>query len=265
MNRVRAPVFAGQFYAGQPDELRKTVASYLSAADAAVPVKPKALIAPHAGYIYSGPVAASAYACLRPWASHITRVVLLGPSHRLWFPGVALSSAQSFQTPLGLIPIDKEVSAQACQLPDVMVIDEAHAYEHSLEVQLPFLQTVLPSFSLVPLCVGEISHKGVARVMEALWGGGETLLVISSDLSHYLEYTKAVAMDARTVDAVEHLNSSLIDQEQACGYRGVGGLLDLAKRKHLKVKTVDVRNSGDTAGPRNEVVGYGAWVFSEAE
>lgn len=264
MTWVREAAVAGRFYPGNPRELAAAVDRYLAEATPPLGPVPKALIAPHAGYIYSGPVAATAYARLKPAAGTITRVVLLGPCHRVPLRGLALSSAEAFATPLGNVPIDKAAVQKIIDLPQVEVFDETHAHEHSLEVHLPFLQRVLGAFSLVPLVVGDATADEVAAVIEHLWGGPETLIVVSSDLSHYLPYDRAREIDAKTCRAIETLNSAAIGYDQACGRIPVSGLLALAKRRGLKVSTVDIRNSGDTAGDKSRVVGYGSWLFVEA-
>ncbi len=264
MQRVRRPAVAGTFYPADPRELRELVGCQL--ADAAEPAPdeapPKALIAPHAGYVYSGPIAATAYRRLGPVAPRIERVVLLGPSHRVFVEGLAAPSVDAFATPLGEIPIDRESVERILALPQVSLLDAAHAYEHSLEVHLPFLQAVLPAFSLVPLSVGDATAEEVDEVLEALWGGPETLIVVSSDLSHYYPYETARRMDAATSEAIEALRPEGLDEESACGRVPVRGLLVAARRKGLRARTLDLRNSGDTAGPRGEVVGYGAYLFA---
>jgi MEMO1 family protein len=266
MNAIRQPAVAGQFYPGTEAELSAAVQGYLDAVDdsgddvgdASVP---KAMIVPHAGYVYSGPVAATAYKRLAPVRDTIKRVVLLGPCHRVAVRGLALSDADAFATPLGDIKLDKSAAAQIIALPQVSVFDETHKMEHSLEVHLPFLQTVLGEFTLVPLVVGEATPDSVAQVLETLWGGDETLIVISSDLSHYLDYDSAQKLDGATSKAIENLQPENIDRQGACGRFPVSGLLSLAKQRHMSVKTVDLRNSGDTAGPKDRVVGYGSWLF----
>jgi AmmeMemoRadiSam system protein B len=269
MGYVRRPAVAGAFYPGPADELEAAVRGYLAAAAVAeapvskAPKVPKAIIVPHAGYIYSGPVAASAYARLAPARDRITRVLLLGPCHRLPVDGLALSGAEAFATPLGDVPIDRQAVDQISKMPQVRVFDAAHMDEHSLEVHLPFLQVVLADFSLVPLVVGRTSAKDVADVLEKLWGAEETLIVVSSDLSHYLPYDEARKMDTMTSKAIEALDWEAIGETQACGRMPVRGLLFEARRRRMTVSTVDLRNSGDTAGPRDQVVGYGAWVFGE--
>lgn len=260
MNTVRHPAVAGMFYPAEPEKLQTTVKDYLSAADATGPV-PKAIIAPHAGYVYSGPVAASAYARIVPGRDTITRVVLLGPAHRAPLWGLALPSVDSLATPLGKIPVDKDAVAKIAGLPQVQVMDEAHSQEHSLEVHLPFLQMVLESFGLVPLAVGEAKPDEVAELLEILWGGPETLIVISSDLSHYHDYETASRMDEATSRAIEQLRPQDIKYDQACGRNPVNGLLTVARKRGMSAKTIDLRNSGDTAGSRDQVVGYGAYVF----
>ena len=263
-NIIRQPAVAGTFYPADPQQLREMVDGYLREAASRIGDEadvPKALIAPHAGYIYSGPVAASAYARLLPARDRIKRVVLLGPSHRVPFRGIATSSATHFQTPLGSIPLDRTRIEQIEKFPQVVRLDEAHTYEHSLEVHLPFLQEVLDSFTLVPLVVGEASPQQVSEVIEALWDGPETLIVISSDLSHYHDYETARRLDSATSRAIESLQPEAIQYEDACGRNPVNGLLELARRHGLHARTVDLRNSGDTAGPRDQVVGYGAYLI----
>jgi MEMO1 family protein len=261
--KTRQAIAAGRFYPGEPAELRKLVESLLSQVQAPAARVPKALIAPHAGYIYSGPIAASAYARLLPARDIIRRVVLLGPSHYAAFNGLAASSADTFATPLGLVQVDAKAVGQVLALPEVSLLDVAHTREHSLEVQLPFLQTVLKDFALVPLAAGEVSAEQISRVLEVLWGGPETCFVISSDLSHYLDSTAARRVDQSTADAIESLRPAGVGEAQACGRLPILGLLDLAHKHHLRPQTVDLRNSGDTAGPRERVVGYGAFVFVE--
>ncbi|MCB1644607.1 MAG: AmmeMemoRadiSam system protein B [Pseudomonadales bacterium] len=260
MSSIRTPAVAGMFYPAEPGTLVNAVEGYLAAANDTLPA-PKALIAPHAGYIYSGPIAAEVYAPLKKVSSQIKRVVLLGPSHRVGFRGIAMSSASEFETPLGLITLDKQAMATISELPGVITLDQAHAQEHSLEVQLPFLQTVLTDFTLVPLVVGDASPDQVARVLETLWGGDDTLIVISSDLSHYHDYATAQQTDQNTTRKIEALNPSLRGEE-ACGCRPINGLITLARNKGWKLKAIDVRNSGDTAGDRNRVVGYGAYILT---
>ncbi|HRE55506.1 MAG TPA: AmmeMemoRadiSam system protein B [Candidatus Competibacter sp.] len=261
MHTVRTPAVAGLFYPADTAELHAQVRHFLTEVEAPAGSPPKAIIAPHAGYIYSGPVAASAYARLQAARGLIARVLLLGPSHRVGFRGIAASAMTAFETPLGSIPVDQEAVTAARQLPDVGVLEQAHAREHSLEVHLPFLQEVLGSFSLVPLVVGEARPSQVGQVLETLWGGPETLIVISSDLSHYLDYQNARQLDQATSKAIEALRFEDISYEQACGRNPVNGLLWVARRKNLQVETLDLRNSGDTAGSRDQVVGYGAYAF----
>jgi hypothetical protein len=223
---------------------------------------PKALIVPHAGYIYSGPVAASAYARVKPLRDIIRRVVLLGPAHRVRVRGLALPGTQSFETPLGRIPIDREAVNQILPLRQVTTSTAAHALEHSIEVQLPFLQAVLGDFQLIPLAVGDAAPEAVAEVIEALWGGPETLIVVSSDLSHYLPYQAAQQIDQHTCATIARLQM-LDSHEQACGATPVNGLLLAARHHRLRPQLLDLRNSGDTAGDRERVVGYAAFAFTE--
>lgn len=260
----RPPAVAGMFYPAHAAELRRELSRYLADAGTPAPeaAPPKALIAPHAGYVYSGPVAASAYARLAPLAGRIRRVVLLGPVHRVPVRGLALPAVDTFATPLGTVEIDRQATAELRDLPQVTVSDRAHAPEHSLEVHLPFLQQVLDSFKLVPLAVGDATPDELAEVLARLWGGDETLIVVSTDLSHYLPYEGARARDRHTVDAMLALAPTL-DHEQACGATPVNGLLTLARRRGLRAELLDLRNSGDTAGDRARVVGYAALALYE--
>lgn len=257
---VRPPAVAGTFYPRDPDELRAAVRGYLARAPARGPA-PKALIAPHAGYVYSGPIAASAYGLLRDDAARIRRVVLVGPAHRVPVRGLSRSGASAFRTPLGEVAVDREAEARIEDLPQVQVLPAAHRHEHSLEVQLPFLQELLPSFQIVPLLAGDASAAEVAEVLERLWDGPETLLVISSDLSHYHDYDRAHALDRAASDAICALDPERLLDEQACGCVPIRGLLACAPAHGLAARTLDLRSSGDTAGPRTQVVGYGAYAF----
>jgi hypothetical protein len=265
MSHVRHAAVAGMFYPGDPRALAAEVRRHLAAA-AARPHQgppPKAIIAPHAGYVYSGPVAASAYVRLHPLRGRVRRVLLLGPCHRVAVRGLAVSAADAFATPLGPVAVDREAVQALLALPQVCEMEATHTDEHSLEVQLPFLQEVLGQFRLVPLVVGQATADEVAGVLERLWGGAETLIVISSDLSHYLDYDTARRVDQATCRAIEALDPAAIGHDQACGRIPVAGLLTVARRRGLAVETLDLRNSGDTAGDRRRVVGYGAWMFTE--
>ena len=262
MHKVRSPAVAGLFYPADAKQLRAEVRQFMAQAKPARIVSPKALIAPHAGYIYSGPVAANAYAQLREIANQITRVVLLAPAHRLAFSGLARSGASVFRTPLGDIEVDQAGIQAIDDLPQVHLLDAAFEGEHSIEVQLPFLQETLHHFRILPLLVGDATAIQVEQLLERLWGGKETLVVISSDLSHYLEYEQAREKDLEATQAIENLEPERLSYQHACGSTPVSGLLLAARHHHLKATTLDLRNSGDTAGPRNQVVGYGAYAFS---
>lgn len=265
MSIDRQPAVAGAFYPANPVVLGRDVDTLLAGVEAQaqtqVQTGPKALIAPHAGYIYSGPIAATAYAQLAPIAARIHRVVLLGPAHRLPFRGIAYPSADRLLTPLGPVNLDREALAGLADLPQVGCLDTAFDGEHCLEVQLPFLQRTLSDFRVVPLIVGSIQPQAVAEVIERLWGGDETLIVISSDLSHYLDYATASRIDRKTTQVIERLEPESLDHQDACGATPIAGLLLAARRRGLQVRTLDLRNSGDTAGTRDQVVGYGAYVF----
>jgi AmmeMemoRadiSam system protein B len=256
---VRRPAVAGLFYPAEAPALREMIAALLKEATSSDAV-PKGIIAPHAGYKYSGPVAATAYAHLAPVRRTIRRVVLLGPSHHVAFEGLAASSADAWETPLGRVPVDREAVEIALALPGVETLDSAHAREHSLEVQVPFLQASLDDFSLVPLAVGDASLEETALVLETLWGESETLVVISSDLSHFHDFSTARSLDSETARLIESGKADQLSCEQACGFRGISGLLSVAHNRRLRVARVDLRNSGDVAGGRDRVVGYGSWL-----
>jgi AmmeMemoRadiSam system protein B len=262
--RVRPAAVAGFFYPGNRAELSAVLDACLAAAEAPRPGEPapKALIVPHAGYVYSGPVAASAFARLAPLAGTIRRVVLLGPAHRHYLRGLAAPRAEGFATPLGVVPVDRAAIDALRDLPQVTVSDEPHFGEHSLEVQLPFLQRVLRGFALVPLVVGEASPEEVEQVIERSWGGPETLLVVSSDLSHYHDYAAAQRLDRAACAAIEALDPDRLGPDAACGDIPVRGLLRAARTHGLAARTLDLRSSGDTGGDRARVVGYGAWAFA---
>jgi AmmeMemoRadiSam system protein B/AmmeMemoRadiSam system protein A len=264
MSAIRPAAVAGMFYPGGSVELGRDVLAMLDETRIAplVPGVPKGLIVPHAGYIYSGAVAANAYTLLRPAVGIVRRVVMLGPCHRVAVRGLALPAATAFETPLGRVEVDADAVAALRKLPQVAVNGATHAHEHSLEVQLPFLQQILREFRLVPLAVGAAAPEAVAEVLDALWGGPETLIVISSDLSHYHPYDEARALDRRTVQAIADFRVD-IDHEQACGATPVTGFLAAAKRRGLQPELLDVRNSGDTAGGRDRVVGYASFAFWE--
>jgi hypothetical protein len=265
MVNVRHAAVAGRFYPGNAADLADTVDRLL--ADA-LPVSdddpsPRAIIAPHAGYMYSGAIAASAYNRLRPLAGTIRRVALIGPCHRLAMRGIALPSAGAFATPLGSVAVDRTAFDALLHLPQVSVNDAAHADEHSIEVHVPFLQRLLGKFTLVPMVVGRCSSEEVVQVIECLYADAETLVVVSSDLSHYLDDVSARRIDAETCRAIEALEPDAIGVDQACGRIPVMALLTFARRHRLTATTLDLRNSGDTAGDRRRVVGYGAWMFTE--
>lgn len=262
VEHVREAAVAGRFYPRDAAVLARDVDRFVreGSSGSAHAHPPKALIVPHAGYVYSGPVAGSAYRTLEGARGHVRRVVLLGPAHRAPVRSLARPQANVFATPLGPVQVDERLDAL---LPHVPKSDAAHAGEHSLEVQLPFLSRLLgPEITVAPLVVGGASPDEVAQVLEALWGGDETLVVVSSDLSHYLPYETARRVDAATADAIV-ARETTIDPEHACGARAIDGLLLVARRRGLEVERLDVRSSGDTAGSRDEVVGYGAFALRE--
>ena len=263
--RTRAPAFAGMFYSDKPQELAAAVKTYVAeAAPPGTPTPPKAVVAPHAGFIYSGPVAGTAYAALAARGGQvdrvIERVILVGPSHRLAFAGVATSGASVFETPIGPVAVDRDAVASLVQAHLAREFEPAHENEHSLEVQLPFLKQLFPAARVVPVLAGDDDWHAVERILAALWGGDETVIVISSDLSHYHDYATAQKLDASTAQSMERLAAGQVDHEQACGATGVNALLALVAHKGLACTTLDLRNSGDTAGAKNRVVGYGAFA-----
>jgi len=258
---TRPAAVADLFYPGDAHALASTIGGMLEAADSPPALRPKALIVPHAGYVYSGPVAASAYRLLEPLRGQIERVVLLGPAHRVYVRGMAVPTVDEFSDPLGPVPLDREALERISGMPGVLASDQAHAQEHSLEVQLPFLQTVLGAFALVPLLVGDCPADQVAAVIDVLWDGPGTLIVVSSDLSHYHAYRDAQRIDAATSAAIVAKRSDL-HGEMACGAAPINGLMRSQGARGLEVYPLDVRNSGDTAGDRSRVVGYGAYVLA---
>jgi hypothetical protein len=256
----RQPAVAGSFYPANPQQLTQQLTQYLHEADSNAKV-PKAIIVPHAGYIYSGPIAASAYSRLKNAHATIKRVVIIGPSHHVAFKGLAVSRAECFTTPLGSVPVDEFAIESIMHLPFIYTIEQAHSQEHSLEVQLPFLQATLDDFSIIPIVAGDATPQQVSQLLELLWGGSETLIVISSDLSHYHNYATAQQLDQVTNKTIETLHYEQLGYDSACGRVPVSGLLKVAQDKALTVKNIDLRNSGDTAGDKQRVVGYGAYVI----
>jgi hypothetical protein len=260
--RVRPPAVAGTFYPDDAGTLAADVDRFVRDAryDGA---PPKAIIVPHAGYVYSGAIAGSGYAAITPLRGTTTRVVLLGPAHRVPLAGLAIPSVDAFATPLGPVEIDAAARDSALACDGVVVDDAPHAPEHSLEVHLPFLQHELGTeFRVLPVVVGHAPPVMVARVLDTLWGGDETLIVVSTDLSHYENYESARAHDAHTVAAILAGDVDAIDPYDACGAYPVRGMLAAAQRHALDVRLLDARNSGDTAGPRDRVVGYGAFALT---
>lgn len=261
---VRRPAVAGLFYPADAAELRADVSEHLRrAAGASRAPAPKALIVPHAGYVYSGETAARGYALLEPRRATIRRVVLIGPSHRVYLRGAAIPRVDEFETPLGRVQIDAELRTTLIERGDVLQSDQPHTMEHSLEVQLPFLQVQLGEFTLLPIVLGDASPDYVASLLADVWGVEDTLVLASSDLSHYHSYEVAQRIDAGTSDAILKLRPTLTG-DQACGAVALNGLLRLAKTKSLAIAQIARCNSGDTAGDRARVVGYGAFGLYEA-
>lgn len=264
MHAIRPPEVAGTLYPENFTRLRAMVEGFLREKprfDAASP--PRAVIAPHAGYIYSGSVAAHSFRALGEGARQIRRIVLIGPAHFVPIRGIAAPRADAFRTPLGDVPVDQAALAEIAGLPQVEMNDQVHAREHALEVELPFLQVVLGEFVLVPLVVGDADPHEVAEVLGRLWGGEETVVVVSSDLSHYHNHATATRRDAATAAAIERLDGHALRPDDACGWLPIAGLLLEAKARAPAVERLDLRNSGDTAGPKDRVVGYGAWAFRD--
>lgn len=265
MSAIRPAAVAGSFYPGDPSALAAEVAAYIAEAGRNPGSRaPKAIIAPHAGYMYSGAIAGSIYSRLAALRGIVRRVVLAGPAHRVYVAGAAVPASHAFASPLGAVPLDLEAIEILRALPFVEVSDRAHALEHSLEVHLPFLQSVLGKFALVPIVVGDASPADMAQLFDVLWGGRETVIVVSSDLSHYLPYDSARGRDRDTAQRIVNLEAHLAPEE-ACGAAPINGLLEAARRHRMAAEMVDLRNSGDTAGGLDRVVGYGAFAFTEPE
>ncbi|MCC7272633.1 MAG: AmmeMemoRadiSam system protein B [Alphaproteobacteria bacterium] len=260
---VHQPVVAGGFYPGDRDALGRQVEEMLTAARCEI-AGPKAIVAPHAGYAFSGGVAATAYAALAANRERIRRVVLVGPSHRFGFKGIALPRADAFATPLGEIPVDWPAMTPLLAMPEVVVDERAYAREYNLEVQLPFLQRILGSFAVVPMIAGAVAPDAVQAALAAVWGGPETAIVVSSDLSHFHPYDAAVALDRDCSKAIELLKAEDIADQQACGRTGIKALIGMARRLDMRATTIDLRNSTDTAGIKDRVVGYGSYAFEYA-
>ncbi len=263
---IRPAAVAGTFYPAEADALRIQVEDLLREvpdAEGASAV-PKILIVPHAGYVYSGPVAASAYARLAPWRGSIERVILIGPAHRVAFEGLATSTADSFATPLGEVPLERGGIVGLLTLPQVVECDEAHRQEHSLEVQLPFLQLVLDTFCLVPLVFGLTRAGLIGEVLQQIWGDEKTLVVVSSDLSHYHNSQEASELDRRAARAIERCAPGDLHHDQACGQLAIQAVLQIAKQRELYPALLDLRNSGDTVGNKDRVVGYGSFEICPA-
>jgi len=258
---VRPPAVAGHFYTGDRERLNAQVQSFIASAANYVGPPPKAIIAPHAGYMYSGAIAGRAFAAVRAAARPIARVVLIGPAHYVPFQGIAVPTVDAFETPLGRISLDPAALAALGDLPFVCADDTPHALEHALEVELPFLQSLLRDFLIVPLVVGDAESEQVGCVLSRLWGNDGTLIVVSSDLSHYHEYEAARRIDAATAAHVEQAQWAMLGPQNACGYLPIAGLLREVTQRGLKARRLALCNSGDTAGDRARVVGYGAWAF----
>ena len=260
---LQAVGVAGTFYPADPGELARGVDASLAKA-APPPLNPKAVIAPHAGHIYSGDVAGSAYALLARRKGAIKRVILFGPNHRMPVRGLALSPADAWATPLGVLPVDKPARDALAREPGVAVTAQPFAGEHSLEVHLPFIQRALGDVEILPVLVGEAPPAQVSQTLDRLWGGPETAIIVSSDLSHFHDYATCQRKDEETTGAIERLNMAACDGDRACGRFSIHGLIDQAQRRDLRVTALDVRNSGDTHGPRDRVVGYGSFAFEYA-
>jgi AmmeMemoRadiSam system protein B len=259
--QCRPPAVAGAFYPGDPLELSAMVSELLVAADpTSLPRRPRALVVPHAGYIYSGGVAAQGYSRLEPFAGEIRRVILLGPNHRVPLAGIAAPDVSCFRTPLGDIDIDQKMISQLADKGLLQINSLPHENEHCLETQLPFLQKLLSDWQLVPLIVGETAVDDVSALLDEVIHDPDNLVIISSDLSHFHEYHEAQRIDSHTSELIETLQP-VVHPQQACGAFPLNGLLQLAGSMGLKVITLDRKNSGDTAGGKDQVVGYGCYAF----
>jgi hypothetical protein len=261
--QIRKPCVAGLFYPDDPERLDFTLNQLFESVPENLKTgySPHAIIVPHAGYIYSGEIAASAYSSILKRVQDIKRVVILGPSHQLALNGAACPSATHFDTPLGRIPLDVEEIARLQAQGLIEINDAAHVREHSIEVQLPFLQHILSDFKIIPIVVGLEQAMPIAALLEPFWRAKDALIVVSSDLSHYLDYYDARKMDSDTSSAIEACRWQDISPTQACGCYPMRGLLQLAQEENSSVSCIDLRNSGDTAGDKSRVVGYGAYVF----
>ncbi|MCS7204293.1 MAG: AmmeMemoRadiSam system protein B [Leptospiraceae bacterium] len=258
---IRPTAVAGMFYPSHPQKLSQLIKKFIDEAKIEIKQKPKAIISPHAGYVYSGPIAGYSYKILLPYKREYKTIILLGPSHFEYIPGIAYHSSDYFETPLGIIPIDKSAIQKIQDFSFVFENDKAHRREHSIEVQLPFLQYIFGNeIMIIPLAIGKVDPEDVVKVLQTLYTD-QTLIVVSSDLSHYLDYSTAKAIDEKTALAIENQNPYDIHQEQACGRIGIQALLIFAKQKQWSTIRLDLRNSGDTAGDRKRVVGYGSWCF----
>ena len=268
---VRPPAVASLFYPGEAAELKQNLREMLDEASEAedpnedLPADQylKALIVPHAGYVYSGTTAALAYHLLRKNRDDFHRILLLGPAHRVWLEGIAFPGTDAFETPLGRIPLAKQQIRELLRFPEVQLRDDAHQDEHCLEVQLPFLQEILNEFELIPAVVGEISPDSLSGLLENLLEDPQNLLLLSTDLSHFHSYSEAQAIDQKTAEAIESFEDEKILPEQACGAHPLRGLLRHARIQGWKIQRLGLCNSGDTAGSKDRVVGYGAWALSE--
>ena len=261
---VRAPQVSGVFYPAGDNELADMVERCLARGRHSPVPDPKIIVAPHAGYVFSGEVAATVFKPVAAHRSRIRRVVVIAPAHRVGFKGLATTSADAWATPLGTVPVDWEALRSLMTLPGFRVFDDAFQQEHSLEVHVPFLQRVLDDFTLVPILLGDADPAEVSRALELVWGGPETLISVSSDLSHFHDYDTARGMDLATSRRIELMKPQEIDGRGACGHRALAGALDQARKRDLRVTALDVRNSGDTRGGKERVVGYGAYAMEYA-
>lgn len=262
MAKIRKPAVAGTFYPASKTELQELIDSFLTKAEFIDFAAIRGLVVPHAGYIYSGPVAASAYKQLLTFDPEVTwKIFLLGASHHASFPGLSIDQHEGYETPLGVVPVDqvvkKIIKEEGCDF-----IEQAHTSEHSLEVQLPFLQKVLKKFSIIPILVSETDYLQTTMVVQK-YLDEKSLLIASSDLSHYYEYKDATMLDQVTCEAIENQNIDMLQECEACGKTPIMSLLQIAQERAWKTKLVDYRNSGDISGELERVVGYGAFVFYE--
>ena len=260
MEKIKQADVAGMFYPGEEASLRQMVDGFIQKA-LSFDLRPRAIIAPHAGYIYSGSIAGTAYKTIAAVRDQIENVIIMSPAHRFYLRGIALHMADAFATPLGNIPVNIGIVKKIKQFSSVQWEERSFIQEHGLETHLPFIQRAFkPGIKIVPMIVGECQESEVAEILESVWEDPRNFVIISSDLSHFHSYADAKKLDRNTVDLIQNLDSQSLDTEFACGHYPICGLLNLARNRKLKIKALDIRSSGDTAGSKESVVGYGSFA-----